>query len=141
MIIVKTSNGDLFINDKKTLFVQHDREHETVTIKCPQEGLNCIISNVEGILYTNDAQPTSWQDEGSEIQRLHKILKEKSETIDRLTLQKKAIENDLHHFAFEMEQVACHYSGKIPAEVVRQIQTPALAMKSKVLNKSYDQQQ
>ena len=141
MIIVKTSNGDLFINDKKTLFVQHDREHETVTIKSPQEGMSCIISNVEGIFYTNDAQPTSWQDEGSEIQRLHKILKEKSETIDRLTLQKKAIENDLHHFAVEMENVAYHYSGNIPAVVVKQIQTPALAMKSKVLNKSYDKQQ
>ena len=77
MIIVKTSNGDVFVNDKKTLFVQHNREHKTVTIRCPQEGLSCIISNVEEVIYTNDAQPTSWQDEGSTIQRLR-------ETIDKL---------------------------------------------------------
>lgn len=141
MIIIKTSNGNVFVNDKEVHIVHHDREHKIVIIRGPKEELNCTIDKVECINYSNDAYPTMWQDEGSELLRLHKILKEKSETIDRLTLQKKAIETDLHHFAFEMEQVANHYSGKIPAAVVRQIQTPALAMKSRVLNKSYDKQQ
>ena len=35
--------------------------------------------DVEGIIYTNDAQPTSWKDEGSEIQRLMKSLDEQRE--------------------------------------------------------------
>ena len=78
MIIVKTKNGDHFINDKSVIEVQHDREKAVVNCY----GANGYFSHhedVEGVIYTNDAQPTSWKDEGSEIQRLAKSLDEQLE--------------------------------------------------------------
>ena len=78
MIIVKTKNGDRFINDKAVTMVEHDREKAVVTAY-RDDGASYNINDVEGIIYTNDAQPTSWKDEGSEIQRLMKSLDEQRE--------------------------------------------------------------
>ena len=78
MIIVKTKNGDRFINDKAVTIVEHERDKAEVTAYC-DDGAYYKIENVEGIIYTNDAQPTSWKDEGSEIQRLMKSLDEQRE--------------------------------------------------------------
>ena len=79
MIIVKTNNGDVFVNEKTTHIVEHNRENKTVVIRNPQYKLNSTIHDVEGIIYTNDAQPTSWKDEGSAIERLAKSLDEARE--------------------------------------------------------------
>ena len=79
MIIIKTNNGDVFVNEKTTHIVEHNRENKTVVIRNPQYKMNSTIHDVEGIIYTNDAQPTSWKDEGSEIQRLRKSLDEQRE--------------------------------------------------------------
>ncbi len=78
MIIVKTKNGDRFINDKAVIMVEHDREKAVVNAH-GDKGLYYHIEDVEGVIYTNDAQPTSWTDEGSEIQRLTKSLDEQRE--------------------------------------------------------------
>ena len=72
MIIIKTTNGDVFVNEKTTQIVQHDKQNKMVVIRSSKEGLNCNIQNVEGIIYTNDAQPTSWQDEGSALEKARK---------------------------------------------------------------------
>jgi len=83
MIIVKTKNGDHFINEKSVIEVQHDREKAVVNCY----GANGYFSHhedVEGVIYTNDAQPTSWKDEGSEIQRLKKELDEQREWADKM---------------------------------------------------------
>ena len=78
MIIVKTKNGDRFINDKAVTMVEHDRE-KSVANAYGDKGLFSHIEDVESIIYTNDAQPTSWKDEGSEIERLTKSLDEQRE--------------------------------------------------------------
>ena len=78
MIIVKTKNGDRFINDKAVTMVEHDKEKAVVNAY-GDKGVFFHIEDVEGIIYTNDAQPTSWKDEGSEIQRLIKSLDEQRE--------------------------------------------------------------
>ena len=75
MIIVNTKNGDRFINDKAVTMVEHDREKAVVNAY-GDDGVYYHIEYVEGIIYTNDTQPTSWKDEGSEIQRLMKSLNE-----------------------------------------------------------------
>lgn len=77
MIIVKTKNGDRFINDKAVTMVEHDREKAVVNAH-GDKGLYYHIEDVEGVIYTNDAQPTSWKDEGSEIQRMMKTNEELS---------------------------------------------------------------
>ena len=83
MIIVKTKNGDRFINDKAVTMVAHDREKAVVNAH-GENGAYYHIEDVEGIIYTNDAQPTSWKDEGSEIQRLKKELDEQKEWADKM---------------------------------------------------------
>lgn len=83
MIVIKTKNGDHFINEKSVIEVQHDREKAVVNCY----GANGYFSHhedVEGVIYTNDAQPTSWKDEGSEIQRLKKELEEQNELADKM---------------------------------------------------------
>jgi len=83
MIIVKTKNGDRFINDKAVTMVEHDREKAVVNAY-GDKGVLFHIEDVEGIIYTNDAQPTSWKDEGSEIQRLMKSLDEQRQWGDKM---------------------------------------------------------
>ena len=78
MIIVKTKNGDRFINDKAVTMVEHDKEKAVVNAYGDGDnGLFFHIEDVESVLYTNDTQPTSWNDEGSEIQRLKAVIEKK----------------------------------------------------------------
>ena len=83
MIIVKTKNGDHFINEKSVIEVKHDREKAVVDC-WGANGYYSHHEDVECVLYTNDAQPTSWTDEGSEIKRLMKSLEERTESLNRL---------------------------------------------------------
>ena len=83
MIIVKTKNGDRFINDKAVTLVDHDRE-KAVVKGYGDKGYLFEIKDVEGIIYTSDAQPTEWKDEGSEIQRLKAIIEKKDKEADQM---------------------------------------------------------
>ena len=83
MIIVKTKNGDRFINDKAVTMVAHDREKAVVNAH-GENGAYYHIEDVEGIIYTNDAQPMHWKDYGSEIQRMKKELDEQRERADKM---------------------------------------------------------
>lgn len=78
MIIVKTKSGDHFINEKAVTEVKHDREKAVVDC-WGANGYYSHHEDVEGVVYTNDAQPTSWKDEGSEIKRLTEELEERKE--------------------------------------------------------------
>ena len=89
MIIVKTKNGDRFINDKAVRMVEHDREKAEVNA-FGDEGWYSHIEDVEGVLYTNDTQPTWGKDEGSESQRLKAIIEEKE----------KELSQTYEHFAY-----------------------------------------
>lgn len=83
MIIAKTKNGDHFINDKAVTRVEHDRVNDVVNVY-GDKGVYCFIEAVEGIIYTNDAQPTEWKDEGSEIQRLKATIEKKDKEYDQM---------------------------------------------------------
>ena len=83
MIIVKTKNGDRFINDKAVTVVEHDRENTEVNAYSDKR---CLfnIKDVEGVIYANDAKPTSWKDEGSEIQQLKATIEKKDKEYDQM---------------------------------------------------------
>jgi hypothetical protein len=93
MIIVKTKNGDRFINDKAVTMVEHDREKAVVHVH-GDKGMFFRIEDVEGIIYNNDAQPIHWKDEGSEIQRLKKANEELSEWGGRMRDEYLKIEQE-----------------------------------------------
>ena len=78
MIIVKTKNGDRFINDKAVTMVEHIRD-KAVVDAYGDKGVWFHVEDVEAVIYTNDAQPMHWKDEGSEIERLKKTNEELSE--------------------------------------------------------------
>lgn len=137
MIIVKTKNGNRFINDKAVTMVEHDRGKAVVNAY-GDKGVFFHIEDVEGIIYTSEAQPTSWQDEGSALEKARKDNDEKCDIIKRLRQEKKAVMDDLRHFAYDMELLASKYHAVLPDDVRRQIQEPALRLRSKVLDHGYD---
>ena len=83
MIIVKTKNGDHFINEKAVAEVKHDREKAVVDC-WGANGYYSHHEDVEGVVYTNDAQPTSWTDEGSYIKRLKDELEREKKESDKI---------------------------------------------------------
>ena len=85
MIIVKTKNGDRFINEAETLQVSHVKDKAQVEVwpsrwgNQQQQPQYFVIEHVEAVIYTNAAQATQWKDEGSEVQLLTKKLDEQME--------------------------------------------------------------
>ena len=63
--------------------VSHNREKAVVNVY-GDKGLFYYFEDVEGVIYTNDAQPTSWKDEGSEIQRLKAIIEKNDKESDQM---------------------------------------------------------
>ena len=74
MIIVKTKNGSVLINERETHVVQHMKDKKMVIVRSDKDKMNASIHEVEGISYTNDAHDTKWQEEGSMVERLHKEM-------------------------------------------------------------------
>jgi hypothetical protein len=76
MIIVKTKNGDRFINEAETLQVSHIKDKETVEVWPSRWGNQQIqpqcfeIRNVEQVIYTDHPHEVDWVDNGSELEKL-----------------------------------------------------------------------
>ena len=102
MIIIKTKNGDRFINDKAVTMVEHDKEKAEVNVY-GDKGYLFEIKDVEGIIYTNDAQPTSWKDEGSEIQRLKATIEKKDKEYDQMLEHSRFMREwfSIYQYAFD----------------------------------------
>ena len=84
MIIVKRTVGDVFINEKTVTSVMHDKPSKSVIVKDVEGKPSDAFYEVESVVYTNDAQPTEWKDEGSEIQRLKVIIEKKEKKLSQL---------------------------------------------------------
>ena len=90
MIIVKTTNGDRFINEAECLQVNHLRDIATVEVWPARWGENrqqampqyYIIQNVEVVYYTTS--PKDWHDEGSAIRELEEQRSQYIDCINRL---------------------------------------------------------
>ena len=95
MIIIKTNNGDRFINEAETLQVSHIKDNALVEVwpsrwgNQQQQPQYYIIEHVESVIYTT--QETKWKDEGSELEMLKKRLKDICQLVDQY--RKKETEN------------------------------------------------
>ena len=145
MIIVKTTNGDRFINDAETLQVSHVKDKAQVEVwpsrwgNQQQQPQYFVIEHVEAVIYTNAAQATQWKDEGSELEKLKakydehmewsgklrdeymKMMQERDELKERLAKlepQPKDYENDLLRDTVynEMERIAIAESNRLKRE-------------------------
>ena len=115
MIIVKTKNGDHFINEKAVTEVKHDREKAVVSCY-GANGYYNHHEDVEGVLYTNDAQPTSWTDEGSEIKRLMKSLDEQREWGNKLRDEHLNLMQERDQLKQECEELKARVAALTPKE-------------------------
>lgn len=68
MIIVKTSVGDSFLNEKICTHVVHDNTKQKVYVLCNERPYE--IENVESVRYISDAQTIDYKDEGSELENM-----------------------------------------------------------------------
>ena len=145
MIIVKTTNGDRFINDAETLQVSHVKDKAQVEVwpsrwgNQQQQPQYFVFEHVEAVIYTNAAQATQWKDEGSELEKFKskyydhmewsgklrdeyiKIEQERDELKERLAKlepQPKDYENDLLRDTVynEMERIAIAESNRLKRE-------------------------
>ncbi len=78
MIIIKTKTGQILVNDKEIISVQHNREAHTVSVSKPISGMmyrhQPPIEQVESVNYINDQTGTEWKDNGSEIEYLRREM-------------------------------------------------------------------
>ena len=97
MIIVKTNNGDRFINEAETLQINHIRDKAQVEVwpsrwgNQQQQPQYYIIEHVESVIYTT--QETKWKDEGLELETLKKRFRDINQLVDQY--RKKEAENIL----------------------------------------------
>ena len=95
MIIVKTNNGDRFINEAETLQVSHNKDKALVEVwpsrwgNQQQQPQYYIIEHVESVIYTT--QETKWKDEGLELETLKKRFRDINQLVDKY--RKKETEN------------------------------------------------
>ena len=135
MIIIKTQDGDVMVNEKAIRTVTQ-KKNERLAFIISTHGSE-TIKDVDSVLYFSDAAAIQYKDEGSEVASLQQRCNEREVYIEQLKKELKAVKDDLLHFAFNMEQIVCHYHEQIPSDICKLIKTPALELKSKVLNDKY----
>ena len=134
MIIVKTTNGDQFINDATVNRVAHNKDTHTVTIHKGTVGTfqyaEHAIEHVEGVIYTNEAQATQWQDEGSLIKKLQGIIDQQKHELGFLNEMVKRLQSDLRHYSSNIIQVINYRKdGEMSDETAKRIRDDAETMK------------
>lgn len=107
MIIVKRTTGDVFINEKTVQSVMHDKQSKLVLIKDVEGKPSDAFYEVEFVGYTNDAQPTQWMDEGSEIQRLKSEYEKLKKDYDHMMEHSRFI----REWFFIYDEAFCRIQG------------------------------
>jgi hypothetical protein len=78
MIIIKTKQGDIFVNEKEMTSIAHNRELHTAEINDGKATGTLYhkppIERVENIVYINEQTATEWKDNGSELEFLRKKI-------------------------------------------------------------------
>lgn len=106
MIIVNTTNGAIFINEKKADMVRHNKEKKQVQVFLI-EGAE-LINDVESVTYTTDSQPTTWKDEGSEVGKLKEKYEKLEESYDRLYHEANKQRYIIEQYALSVRRLSPH---------------------------------
>lgn len=126
MIIVKTSNGDVFINDSEMLKLTHDRHNHFAYVTMKKQGSAVFgmairpIEKVETVIYVNDATDKERRDDGSEIKFLRNQLADEKSMCGFMHTIARKLEKHLRDFASDIIQVV-QYGDKIPDDVRKRI--------------------
>ena len=139
MIIIKTSNGDVLVNDQQMKMVEHDHANHVVrlidtggTMGLHARHPYATIEHVEAVIYTNNAQPTEWKDEGSLVKSLQGIIDRQKYDIGFLNEMVKRLQSDLRHYSSNIIQVINYRKeGEMSDETAKRIRDDAETMKNK----------
>ena len=139
MIIIKTSNGDVLVNDQQMKMVEHDHANHVVRLIDTNGSMGLLtrhpyatIEHVEGIIYTNNAQPTEWKDEGSLVKKLQGIIDRQKYDNGFLNEMIKRLQSDLRHYSSNIIQVINYRKdGEMSDETAKRIRDDAETMKGK----------
>ena len=139
MIIIKTSNGDVLVNDQQMKMVEHDHANHVVRVidTSGTMGLHArhpyaTIEHVEAVIYTNNAQPTEWKDEGSLVKSLQGIIDRQKYDIAFLNEMIKRLQSDLRHYSSNIIQVINYRKeGEMSDDTAKRIRDDAETMKNK----------
>lgn len=141
MIIVKTSNGDVFINDNELIKLTHDRHNHFVyaLMKGENSGIRIRhikpIEKVESVTYINEQTSTERKDDGSEIAFLRQQLADEKNLCSFMHTMAKQIEDHLRHLANDIIQEV-NYGDEIPAEIRKRLRDRAEESKAYSLDDS-----
>ena len=142
MIIVKTSNGDVFINDRELVKLTHDRHNHFVYALVKGEiniGLTSRhikpIEKVESVTYINEQTSTERKDDGSEIAFLRRQLAEEKNLCGFVHTMAKQIESHLRDLANYIIQEV-NYGDEIPTEIRKRLRDRAEESKAYSLDDS-----
>ena len=139
MIIIKTSNGDVLVNDQQMKMVEHDHANHVVRVTDTSGTMGlamrhpyATIEHVEAVIYTNNAQPTEWKDEGSLVKSLQGIIDRQKYDLGFLNEMVKRLQSDLRHYSSNIIQVINYRKdGEMSDETAKRIRDDAETMKGK----------
>lgn len=106
MIIIKTNNGDRFVNEAEVIAVNHDKGRAAVEV-WPSRWDNhkepsrfYVIENVEEVTYTN--KEVEYHDEGSEIQKLTYELAKRTRELSDLRDEYRKMDDERYKLKAEV---------------------------------------
>ena len=146
MIIIKTSNGDVLVNDQQMKMMEHDHANHVVrlidasgTMPLRMRHPYATIEHVEEVIYTNEAQPTERKDEGSLVKSLQDIIDKQKNDLRLLGNMVKLLQDDLRHHSGNIIQVVnYHKEGEMSDDIANRIRNDAEAMKKSSNMKIWD---
>jgi len=100
MIIVKTNNGDRFINETETLQVNHIKDKAQVEVwpsrwgNQQQQPQYYVIEHVEQVIYTDHPHDVDWVDNCSELEKLKAMYDEHLKWGDKLRKEYMEMEKE-----------------------------------------------
>ena len=148
MIIVKTSNGDVFINDRELVKLTHDRHNHFVYAAMKGENIGIRfghtkpIDKVESVIYINEQTSTERKDDGSEIAFLRQQLADEKNLSGFMHTMAKQLESHLRYLASDIIQEV-NYGDEIPTEIRKRLRDRAEESKAYSLddNKWWERRQ
>ena len=135
MIIIKTKNGDIFVNDKEIVTVTHNRDERIVDIRKGSE--NECIGFVENVTYINDKSGSEWEDNGLHVAQLQRQLADIKTALQCYHKMSEQLENQLRTFACNMINKMQAYADKIPEDLAKNISDYGYRMKDIANDKTW----
>lgn len=125
MIIIKTKQGDIFVNDREMVTVTHNRELHTAEIHDGKATSTLWhkppVEHVESVVYINEQTGNEWKDNGSEIEHLRK---EKDSLKLELECQSEIVKRTkdrLLHLGHDCVQWVQYYHKDMPDNLCKQM--------------------